>query len=765
MKNIQTPCRFRTRSWGGWVITCMLLTFVACSGAQPEPLEPEKLEILSEVLTPSSTGYVLDFGDVPLDSRKSFSFILTNTGDEALTLQSVTLVSGSLSIFDVAWDRTTELEGGMSSTVSVTFLPTKVQSYTGRIQVRSTDEENPSILIDVKGKGTPSTLDKDGDGVSPADGDCNDSDANAYPGNDEQCDGRDNDCDGTVPSDENNSDGDSQRICQGDCDDSNKNTYVGAPEICDGKDNNCDGVQADGLDANDDGQPDGSFDLDKDGWTICSGDCNDNDNAISPATAEVCDERDNDCDGKKDNIDQDKDGYSLCDPAQDCNDADATAHPTYVDSAFKGTSVGSYAAPYTSVNAALEGVDATCRTLYIQSGTYNVNAYTLADGKALTLQGSETAAVILKPASAGRIFTLSNRSKLTLKNLSLTGGNASGTSGGDGGVILANNADVVLEGVSAYGNKSAADGGVVFVQSGKLTVKKSIFSGNSAGDDGGAILILSGELADVGSQYLNNQGAKGGAIGLQSSKLTSGQRLVFDGNRATDSGGALSAIGVTQLRLEQSIFWSNTATSYGGGAALDDVVDSGGYIRGCLFQNNSAGTQGGALSLAGVQSVVVQNNTLTENVSVGEGGGIMIRATAESTRATPQAATPKIVSNIIAWTQGQSGLYVESSGSTVQYNTVFNTNSGTNYAGSGINPTLSSFSSSSGDYNLADNPLFVLFETEGDPAADDLHLQSSSTSRNSGLTGSANNDLDGTRNDRGAYGGPYALPLDVVPVD
>ncbi|MFM7203160.1 MAG: MopE-related protein [Myxococcota bacterium] len=740
-------------------------SFVACSGNQPEALDPEKLEIQSELLTPSSTGYMLDFGDVPLDSRKSYSFVLTNSGDEPLTLQSVTLVSGSLSIFDVTWDRTTELEGGMSSTVSVTFIPTKVQTYTGRIQVRSTDEENPSILIDVKGKGTPSTLDKDGDGVSPADGDCNDSDFNAFPGNSEQCDGKDNDCDGTVPANENNSDGDAQRVCQGDCDDSNKNTYVGAPEICDGKDNNCDGIQADGLDANDDGQPDGTSDLDKDGWTICAGDCNDNDNAISPATAEVCDERDNDCDGKKDNIDQDKDGYSLCDPAQDCNDADATAHPTYVDSSFKGTSVGSYAAPYTSVNAALEGLDASCRTVYIKAGTYSVNAFALSDGKPLTLEGADPSTVILKPSATGRIFTLSNRSKLTLINVGLTGGNASGTGGGDGGVILANNADVTLEGVSAYANKSAADGGVVFVQSGKLSVKESTFSSNVAGDDGGAILVLSGEFSDADSIYANNQGAKGGAIGLQSSKLTSGRRLVFEGNKASDSGGALSAIGVTQLRLEQSIFWTNSATSYGGAAALDDVVDSGGYLRNCLFQNNSAGTQGGALSLAGVQSVVIQNNTMTENVSVGEGGGIMIRATADTARTMPLASTPRILANIIAWTQGKNGLYVESTGSTVQYNTVFNTNSGVNFAGAGINPTQGSFSSSSGDYNLADNPLFVSFETEGAPEDDDLHLQSSSTSRNTGLTGSSNNDPDGSRNDRGAYGGPSSLPLDVAPVE
>ena len=104
-------------------------------------------------------------------------------------------------------------------------------------------------------------------------GDCNDYDASVYPGAQEKCNGKDDNCDGRV--DEENSQGcvihyydydnDSfgktiQYLCTcgpygyyrstkaGDCDDNDASTYPGAPEICtDQKDNDCDGIVNDGC--------------------------------------------------------------------------------------------------------------------------------------------------------------------------------------------------------------------------------------------------------------------------------------------------------------------------------------------------------------------------------------------------------------------------------------------------------------------------------------------------------------------------------------
>lgn len=55
-------------------------------------------------------------------------------------------------------------------------------------------------------------------------------------------------------------------------------------EVCDGKDNNCDGTRDEG------------FDQDRDGFTTCQNDCNDNDRTINPSVLETCNNIDDNCD-------------------------------------------------------------------------------------------------------------------------------------------------------------------------------------------------------------------------------------------------------------------------------------------------------------------------------------------------------------------------------------------------------------------------------------------------------------------------------------
>lgn len=100
-------------------------------------------------------------------------------------------------------------------------------------------------------------LDADADGAYAAacgGNDCDDNDANRYPGNtevadasfrDEDCDpttlgNRDDDGDGYLNPNACNSNG-VELICGTDCDDSRASVYPGAPEICNNRDDNCDG--------------------------------------------------------------------------------------------------------------------------------------------------------------------------------------------------------------------------------------------------------------------------------------------------------------------------------------------------------------------------------------------------------------------------------------------------------------------------------------------------------------------------------------------
>jgi len=72
-----------------------------------------------------------------------------------------------------------------------------------------------------------------------------------------------------------------------DCDDYNAAIYPGAPEICDDRDNNCDGQINEGC-------PD--LDEDNDGYSPFDGDCDDNDPNVNPGAIDWCDQLNNDCD-------------------------------------------------------------------------------------------------------------------------------------------------------------------------------------------------------------------------------------------------------------------------------------------------------------------------------------------------------------------------------------------------------------------------------------------------------------------------------------
>jgi len=132
-------------------------------------------------------------------------------------------------------------------------------------------------------------------------GDCDDTDPGVYPGANEQCDGKDNNCDNVIPANEADDDSDGMLICAGDCNDSNSVIYTGAPELCDGMNNDCNADTADGIDEVWLGQAcDGAdSDLCEEGIYECMGGMQ----TCSDATGddlEACDGIDNNCDGQVD---------------------------------------------------------------------------------------------------------------------------------------------------------------------------------------------------------------------------------------------------------------------------------------------------------------------------------------------------------------------------------------------------------------------------------------------------------------------------------
>ncbi len=93
----------------------------------------------------------------------------------------------------------------------------------------------------------------------------------------------------------------------GDCDDAVASASPAAPDLCNGRDDDCDGSVDEGVttrfhrDADGDGFGDAAMPVEAcarpAGHVVDSTDCDDTRGAVSPAALELCDGRDNDCDG------------------------------------------------------------------------------------------------------------------------------------------------------------------------------------------------------------------------------------------------------------------------------------------------------------------------------------------------------------------------------------------------------------------------------------------------------------------------------------
>jgi large repetitive protein len=183
--------------------------------------------------------------------------------------------------------------------------------------------------------------------------DCDDNDNDIHPNAQEICDEIDNNCNDDVddnPVDiltyytdsDNDGFGDSDvpaqgciqpegtSLIDGDCDDEDTVVHPNMIEVCDEKDNDCnediDDNPVDILTYYTDSDNDGFGDSDvpaqgciqPEGTSLIDGDCDDEDSVINPAMIEICDEKDNDCNGDVDDgstdsielfIDDDGDGF------------------------------------------------------------------------------------------------------------------------------------------------------------------------------------------------------------------------------------------------------------------------------------------------------------------------------------------------------------------------------------------------------------------------------------------------------------------------
>jgi predicted outer membrane repeat protein len=491
---------------------------------------------------------------------------------------------------------------------------------------------------------------------------------------------------------------------------------------------------------------DTAVDDDGDGLTEDDGDCDDGDAAVFPGATEACDGADEDCSGVVDDLDADADGHSPCDAAGDCDDTDPAAFPVVVAAATTAAERGTVAAPYATLGAALDALDATCRTVVLLPGTHTVaEAW---ESGAVTIRGATTAAeVVLTPPAGSRALTVGEGGRLTLEALTLAG--ARGTAG-DGGALYVEG-EATLVGVRAVDNRSTGDGGAVAVHDGTLTLRGCSFSGNEAATDGGALYTWDATVTDDGSAWTENAAHSGGAVVVQQSRFTTIDGT-WTGNTADGSGGALILRGGAH-DLARGTFTDNVAGGDGGAILVDDTAS--GALRNLLVVANRAGDRGGGVSVRDTPGgLVIANSTLVGNDARGAGGGVSV--------ATRWSGVVDLVSLVVAGSGGTSGVSAttargelwEGTGDTGRITVAYTLASGN------AGEDLSLEGGTDGGDNLIADPLFTAWTDDGDATNDTYTLAPGSPAIDAGPEdGYAAGDLtdwsdpDGSRNDRGATGG------------
>lgn len=388
-----------------------------------------------------------------------------------------------------------------------------------------------------------------------------------------------------------------------DCDDQDASTYPGAPEVCDNKDNNCDGI-------GDEGQPSYSDD-DGDGFgagelVLCTPgefyasnatDCDDTDPSTYPGAP----------DAPRDGIDQSCDGTDGLAP-----------------------SVGLPSSNYTSIQAALNAA-AEGQTVWVGPGHYPEFGLTML-GKGLILASTDGhQATVIDAQSKGSVllFNQGEDNTSVVRGFTLTGGLAE-----KGGAVLSVGASPVLETCVIQGNKATSSGGGFYFAGGApmlqnvwvqnntsdntggggafadwtaATLEKVTFTQNIAPNDGGGLHILSSDARLSQVDMRENRARIGGGLSMQGGDLTI-ENSIWSDNQAVgvDAYGGAMSISQSHPTLTQVTFVDNTAA-------------------GDNSQSSSASSWGGAISLFN-SSPTLTAVTFVGNQATGQGGSYPLQA-------------------------------------------------------------------------------------------------------------------------------------------
>lgn len=435
-----------------------------------------------------------------------------------------------------------------------------------------------------------------------------------------------------------------------------------------------------------------------------------------------------------------------------CLSSRADADIIYADASYTGpTELGTQAEPFKTIQAAIDRAIPTIDNVSVKPGTYDEsitlksNVDVIGDDRdTVIINGVNQIPAVFGSGISGvllKSFTISDTvgggieledSTMTVEDCLISGNSAS-----SGGGIYIVNSDLTVKNTTVYNNQVIYEGaGIAVLDSSALMLDDVLVWDNYAlhATDamGGGIFINTDSTANMDRcRVLGNSAIFGGGIYWRSSGGYLRRSLIFDNDSFLDGGGMF--VDDSDPKITRTEISANNSTQrFGGGIYLYQSPDAA--LHNCVIDRNYSWDIGGAI-VCHESSATIVNNTIVSNIGYpvvpGEpanpnyidDGGII---------ADP-LSTP-LVLNCILWDNGDD---IDSAAATVVYCQIQDGDPGVG--------------------NNADDPLFT------DADSRDYTLQTGSPCIDTGHPDASFNDPDGTQNDRGAWGGPYAqIPSDVT---
>ena len=209
---------------------------------------------------------------------------------------------------------------------------------------------------------------------------------------------------------------------------------------------------------------------------------------------------------------------------------------------------------------------------------------------------------------------------LTLRGLTLTGGDVSGI----GGAILNNSgATLTIEHSSISGNRASGEAGGILSFTGDVSLTGSTVSGNVSGNAGGGLWLNSGDLVLTNSTVSGNQSAlSGGGIRTNPGAVTLVNSTVSGNQSGYVGGGIYTRLGAVTL-TSSTVSGNSTTGNDSSGGGIFTKFGAVTLTSSTVSGNSTPGHFArGAGIRTGTGAVALTDSTVSGNHSYSSGAGI-----------------------------------------------------------------------------------------------------------------------------------------------